>query len=78
MTAAHVDKLIATEACPCCRARRFELVWRHATTHFARADFECGASFVTANDRIAIANPCLDASRLAVHLMNLEVEGRAR
>lgn len=76
MTAAHVDKLIATEVCPCCRANRFDLVCRNGTTHFARADFECGASFLTANGRIAVANPCLDASRLAVHLMNLEVEGR--
>ncbi len=78
MTAAHVDKLIATETCPCCRAERFDLIWRHGNTHYARADFECGASFLTANGRISIGNPCLDASRLAVHLMNLEVEGKAR
>lgn len=78
MTAAHVDKLIATEACPCCTAKRIDLISRHGTTHYARADFDCGASFLTANGRIEVANPCLDASRLAVHLMNLEVEGKAR
>lgn len=78
MTAAHVNKLIATEACPCCRAPRFDLISRHGVTHYARADFECGASFLTANGRISVGNPCLDASRLAAHLMNLEVEGKAR
>lgn len=76
MTAAHVDKLIATEACPCCTAKRIDLISRHEPTPNAIVEFACGASFLTANGRISIGNPCLDASRLAVHLMNLEVEGR--
>lgn len=78
MTAAHVAKLVITEACPCCGAERIDLTTHDGETPYARTGFTCGASFVTANGRIAIADACLDASRLAVHLMNLEVEGKAR
>lgn len=76
MTAAHVDKIVATEACPCCKSPRIDLVWRHGVTHYARADFECGASFLTANGRITVGNACQDASILAAHLWNLQLQGR--
>ncbi|MBX9467188.1 MAG: hypothetical protein KL839_04790 [Rhizobium sp.] len=46
-------------------------------THYARADFECGASFLTANGRITVGNACQDASILAAHLWNLQLQGRS-
>lgn len=78
MTSAHVAKLSTVEACPCCRAARTDFLAHHGDTPYARIEFQCGAVFVTANDRIQLANGCLAASQLAADLWNIEVKGRRR
>lgn len=76
MTAAHVAKLASLTRCPVCgNPRNDGLSYRYfAPTVFARAEYGCGAAFVTANARIVVATPCPAGSRVQADLLNREVE----
>jgi hypothetical protein len=78
MTAAHVAKLSSIAACPCCGATRTDFLAHDGDTPYARLEFQCGAVFITANDRIQLSNGCLAASELAAKLWNIEVKGSRR
>lgn len=74
MTAAHVNKLATLARCPVCGDPRNDGLSCTVPDVFARAEYTCGASFVTANARILVATPCPAGSQVQADLLNNEVE----
>ncbi len=74
MTAAHVAKLASLTRCPVCGDPVNDGLSYTVPDVFARAEFTCGAAFVTANARIVVATPCPAGSQVQAMLINREVE----
>lgn len=78
MTTAHVAKLAGLTRCPVCGDPRNDGHSYSVPDVFARAEFSCGAAFVTANARIVVATPCPAGSQVQAMLINREVEAESR
>ena len=78
MTAAHVAKLTSLTRCPVCGNPRDDGHSHTVPDVFARAEFTCGAAFVTANARIVVATPCTAGSQVQAMLINREVEAESQ
>lgn len=74
MTAAHVNKLATLARCPVCGDPRNDGLSCTVPDVFARAEYTCGASFVTANARILVAITCPTGSLVQADLLSHEVE----
>lgn len=74
MTAAHVNKLATLARCPVCGEHRNDGLSYTVPDLFVRAEYTCGAAFVTANARIVVATPCPTGSQVQADLLSREVE----
>ncbi|EHS53217.1 hypothetical protein PDO_1180 [Rhizobium sp. PDO1-076] len=75
MTSAPADELAATDASPCYKAERVDLVICCGETSYSGTGFDCNAYFVTANSRIAVGIACPDASVRAILIWDLQSQG---
>ncbi|MGR6430437.1 hypothetical protein ACU5AY_05900 [Rhizobium sp. PAMB 3174] len=74
MTAAHAKILLEQTNCPACGAAKREQTNEAFAPAIAMVQFECTASFATANDQIIVSKPCPGPSRTAAMLMNHQAE----